>query len=390
MANAESKPERALGRDLVRDELVHASRTWVVKVGTNVLTDRAGALDIGRIRDLADQVSRVLDTGRRVALVSSGAVGAGIGELGLACRPDTMPQVQAAAAVGQAYLIRAYDECLRTHGRRAGQLLLTHDDFDHRSRYLNMRNTLSALFEWRAVPVINENDTISTSEIRFGDNDRLAAMVANLLRAELLVILSVVDGLFSADPAGPTPALPVPLVAQLDDSIIAMAGASKSPLGSGGMKSKLEAAGLVTRAGGSVIITSGLRDRPLDGILAGEPIGTLFLGKGEEQAARKRWIGLTARPKGEIRVDVGARQALVEGAKSLLPVGVVAVVGGFEKGEVVSIADPQGVEFARGLTNFAAADARRIAGLKTEQARAVLGPSAYAEIVHKDNLVLLD
>src|SRR3954470_15678908 len=186
--------------DLVRDEVVLSARTWVVKVGSSVLTGPDGTLDPARIGHLAEQISAVMATGRKVALVSSGAVGAGLGQLGLTRRPDSLPQLQAAAAVGQSYLIRAYDEGLRRHGRHAAQLLLTHEDFNSRPRYLNMRNTLSALFEWDAVPVINENDTISVDEIKFGDNDRLAAMVANLLQAPLLVILSVVDGLSRQDP----------------------------------------------------------------------------------------------------------------------------------------------------------------------------------------------
>src|SRR5256885_3063787 len=219
----------ALARDLVRDDVVLSARTWVIKVGTSVLTGPDGRLDPARIGHLAEQISGVTATGRRVALVSSGAVGAGIGQLGLARRPDNLPQLQAAAAVGQSYLIRAYDDGLRRHGRHAAQLLLTHEDFDSRPRYLNMRNTLSALFEWDAVPVINENDTISVDEIKFGDNDRLAAMVTNLLQAPLLVILSVVDGLYRSDPgSGQTTGDPISLVASLDDETLGLAGTSPS------------------------------------------------------------------------------------------------------------------------------------------------------------------
>src|SRR5918998_1603835 len=221
--------------DLVREDVVLTARTWVVKVGTSVLTGPDGTLDPIRIGHLAEQISATTATGRRVALVSSGAVGAGIGQLGLTRRPDNLRQLQAAAAVGQAYLIRAYDEGLRRHGRHAAQLLLTHEDFDSRPRYLNMRNTLTALFEWNAVPVINENDTISVDEIRFGDNDRLAAMVANLLQAPLLVILSVVDGLCRTDPGhggggggdGPSQPSVVPLVPHLDDEVLELAGSSR-------------------------------------------------------------------------------------------------------------------------------------------------------------------
>jgi glutamate 5-kinase len=328
-------------------------------------------------------------TGRKVALVSSGAVGAGIGQLGLKRRPDNLRQLQAAAAVGQAYLIRAYDEGFRRHGRRAAQLLLTHEDFDSRPRYLNMRNTLTALFEWDAVPVINENDTISVDEIKFGDNDRLAAMVTNLLRAPLLVILSVVDGLYRVDPgAGGGDSDAVPLVVDLDRDVLGLAGDSRSALGTGGMRSKLESARLVTRAGGSVIIASGKKSEPLSRILAGETVGTLFLARGATQGARKRWIGLTARPRGHLVVDTGARKALESGTKSLLAIGVIDVVGEFGKGDVVAVRDAAGQEFARGLSNYTTADARQIRGLRTEQARDLLGPDLYDEVIHKDNLVL--
>src|SRR3954471_8503255 len=236
----------AMARDLVRDDLVYSARTWVVKVGSSVLTGPDGTLDLARIGHLAEQISAVAATGRRVALVSSGAVGAGIGRLGLGRRPDNLPQLQAAAAVGQSFLIRAYDEGFRRHGRHAAQLLLTHEDFDSRPRYLNMRNTLTALFEWDAVPIINENDTISVDEIKFGDNDRLAAMVTNLLQAPLLVILSVVDGLYRTDPGREGRGEVIPLVAQLDEEVLGLAGTSRSAGGTGGMRSKLGAARLVT------------------------------------------------------------------------------------------------------------------------------------------------
>jgi glutamate 5-kinase len=377
-----------VARDLVRDEVVFSAQTWVVKVGTSVLTGADGTLDRSRVDHLAEQVSAVMATGRKVALVSSGAVGAGIGQLGLARRPDNLRQLQAAAAVGQAFLIRAYDEGFRRHGRHAAQLLLTHEDFDSRARYLNMRNTLASLFEWDAVPVINENDTISVDEIKFGDNDKLAAMVTNLLRAPLLVILSVVDGLYRSDPATGEPTEAIPIVTNLDD-VAGFAGVSRSTLGTGGMFSKLEAAGLVTRAGGSVVIASGKKPEPLTRLLRGEPVGTLFLARGATQAARKRWIGLTARPRGYYQVDTGARNAVQSGKKSLLAIGVIDVFGEFEKGDVVGVRDADGQEFARGLSNYATAEARQVRGLRTEQARAILGPAHYDEVIHKDNLVLI-
>ncbi|MDR3637187.1 MAG: glutamate 5-kinase [Isosphaeraceae bacterium] len=376
-------------RDLVRDDIVLSARTWVVKVGTSVLTGTDGRLDPARIAHLAEQISAVMDSGRKVALVSSGAVGAGLGQLGLTRRPDNLRQLQAAAAVGQAYLIRAYDEGLKSHGRHAAQLLLTHEDFDSRLRYLNMRNTVTALFEYDAVPIINENDTISVDEIKFGDNDRLAAMVTNLIQTPLLVILSVVDGLYRADPGPGGSGDIVRLVPHLDEEILALAGSSRSAGGTGGMQSKLQAARLVTQAGGSVVIASGKKPEPLTRILAGEQVGTLFLARGRTHGARKRWIGLTARPRGHYVVDAGARRALETGTKSLLAIGIVDVLGDFDKGDVVGIRDAEGHEFARGLTNFATPDARQIQGLRTEQARLALGAVLDDEVVHKDNLVLL-
>lgn len=377
-----------VARDLVRDEVVLSSGIWIVKVGTNVLTAPNGRLDPARIHHLAEEINAVMDSGRKVALVSSGAVGAGIGQLGLKRRPDNLPRLQAAAAVGQAYLIRAYDESLRQHGRHAAQLLLTHEDFDSRPRYLNMRNTLTSLFEYDAVPIINENDTISVDELKVGDNDRLAAMVTNLLQAPLLVILSVVEGLCQTEPATGARSEPIPLVPQIDDQVLGLAGSSKSTLGTGGMRSKLAAASQVTRAGGSVIIACGTRPNPLTRILAGEQVGTLFLAHGQSHRARKRWIGLTARPRGHYVVDDGARRAIETGTTSLLAIGVVDVIGEFEKGDVVGIRDASGCEFARGLTNYATADARIIRGLHTRQARQALGASLYDEVVHRDNLVL--
>jgi glutamate 5-kinase len=375
--------------DRVRSDVVHAAQTWVVKVGTSVLTGEDGTLDSARIDRLAEQISVVMDTGRKVALVSSGAVGAGMGQLGWKRRPDNLRQLQAAAAVGQAFLIRAYDEGLRRHRRHAAQLLLTHEDFDSRPRYLNMRNTLHALFECDAVPIINENDTISVDEIKLGDNDQLAAMVTNLLQAPLLVILSVVDGLYRADPEKSVVSEVVPVVPQIDDEVLGLAGDSRSLLGTGGMQSKLAAARRVTHAGGSVIITSGVAPAPLTRILAGEPVGTLFLAHGARHRARKRWIGLTARTRGHYVVDAGARHALESGSKSLLAIGIVDVIGDFEKGDVVGICDGAGQEFARGLTNYSTSDARRIRGLRTHDARVALGSTAYDEVIHRDNLALI-
>ena len=375
--------------DAVRTELVRRADPVVVKVGTNVLADATGALDRERIRRLADQLSRIRTGGRHVALVSSGAIGAGVGQLALGRRPTDLPHLQACAAVGQCALMQAYQEALAPHGVHAAQILLTAGDFDNRVRYLNARHTIRTLFEYGCVPVINENDTVSVAEIKFGDNDHLAAMVANLLQAPLLVLLTNVDGLFAADPRTDPAARLVTTVSHIDKSVTDMAAPTQSDLGTGGMRSKLKAARLATSAGGSVIMANGTTDGILDAIFAGEPVGTLFVAHKEALPARHRWLGLTARPKGAFLLDDGARKAVERGGRSLLPVGVLAINGSFGKGDVVSLCDANGVEFARGLTNYSTADAERIRGLATEQILRAVGKVPYVEMVHRDNLAIL-
>jgi glutamate 5-kinase len=374
--------------DPTRQSILARAGTVVVKVGTNVLADPAGRLDRARIQSLADQVQRVRAGGRRVALVSSGAIGAGVGKLNLGRRPADLPHLQACAAVGQSALMQLYQESLAPSGVHVGQLLLTAGDFDSRARYLNVRNTILTLFEYNCLPVINENDTVSVAEIRFGDNDHLAAMVANLLQAPLLVLLTNVDGLFTADPRADPSAQLVPVVPHIDRAVTEMAGATQSVLGTGGMRSKLRAARVATASGGAVVMANGSADGILDKVFAGEPVGTLFLPHGEALPAWKRWLGFTAQPRGVLTVDAGARKAVVGQGASLLPVGVRAVKGEFGKGAVVSICDPAGVEIGRGLVNYSSADAVKIAGLSTEQITAKLGKLPYVEMVHRDNLVV--
>jgi len=373
--------------NLVRREIVTTARTLVVKIGTNVLSKEDDTLDDSRFDALAAEVHQIRQSGRRVVLVSSGAIGAGIGLLGLTRRPDDLPHLQAAAAVGQAHLIHRYDDALHRYGYRAAQLLLTANDFRRRARYLNVRNTLRTLFEYNAVPIINENDTVSVDEIRFGDNDRLAALVTNLLDYPLLVILSVIDGLYDGDPAQPSSRL-IPLVESWNESLLDLATASRSTRGTGGMQSKLEAARSATAVGESVIIANGRTPNVLGRILAGEEIGTLFLAQGESIPAWKRWIGYSLPPRGQYLLDDGARKAIAQRGRSLLAIGITAVQGEFSKGEVVSLVDNKGVEFARGLTNFGAHDARRIAGKRTEQIAEILGSLPYDEVIHCDNLVV--
>src|SRR5262245_14775487 len=319
--------------DPVRQEIIALAQTIVVKVGTNVLTSADGTLDPARLHSLADQVQRIRRSGRKVALVSSGAIGAGIGQLGLGKRPTDLRHLQACAAIGQSFLMRAYQECLAGTGVHTAQILLTASDFDNRTRYLNARNTILTLFEWNCLPIINENDTVSVAEIRFGDNDHLAAMVTNLLQAPLLILLTVVDGLYATDPGtDPTAAL-LATVPTIDGAVMDMAGGSRSTLGTGGMRSKIRAARLATMAGESVIMANGARPGVLDALFAAEPVGTLFLPHGGTVPAWKRWLGFTAQPKGRLVVDAGARNAVQHKGRSLLPIGVVQVVGTFGMGD---------------------------------------------------------
>jgi glutamate 5-kinase len=370
-----------------RQELVRRARTIVVKVGTNVLSTDDDRLDSDRIASLAEQIRRLVESGRKVVLVSSGAIGAGMGLLGLRERPKDLSHLQAAAATGQAHLIHLYDKHLRPHGFHAAQLLLTANDFKSRARYLNVRNTLLTLAEFPTVPIVNENDTVSTEEIKLGDNDRLAAMVANLIRADLLIVLSVVDGLLTGDPTDPA-SQRIPLVERFDEELMSLVGASKSSRGTGGMRTKLEAVQTATAVGTNVMIANGKRPQILDEIFAGEDVGTLFLAEQEAVPAWKRWIGYTLPPKGKLVLDEGARRAVEQQGKSLLAIGVAAVEGDFEKGEVVSLVDLRGEEFARGLTNYDARTASLVAGKRAEEISALLGAMRYDEVIHRDNLVV--
>ncbi|MFQ3652574.1 MAG: glutamate 5-kinase [Gemmataceae bacterium] len=375
--------------DPVRQEVTTAAHTVVIKVGTNVLTGDDGSLAPERFAALAQQLAALRAMGKRVVLVSSGAIGAGVGRLALGKRPSDLRQLQACASIGQPFLMRAWETAFGPHQIPTAQLLLTAADFDSRTRYLNIRNTLSTLFEYGCLPIVNENDTVSVAEIQFGDNDHLAALVTNLLQAPLLIILSVVDGLFTADPTTDPNAQPIATVEQIDAEVMGRAGSTRSALGTGGMRSKLRAARLVTVAGESVILASGRRPEVLSAIFRSERVGTLFLPHATTLPAWKRWVGYTARPKGWLMVDAGARTALVEKGKSLLPIGIVQVSGSFSKGDVVEIRDAQGIEFARGLTNYPAATVDKLRGLRSDQMREILGSVPYAEIIHRDNLVII-
>ena len=367
---------------LKRRDLMGRVRSLVVKLGSNVLADERGLLDEAQIGRIADQVVALKDRGIRVAVVSSGAIAAGIGEMNLGKRPDALPRLQACASIGQAKLMMMFDNALRTHGRHAAQILLVRGDVEDRTRYLNIRNCIAALQSYGAVPIINENDTVSVDEIRFGENDVLAAMVTNLLRADLLVLLTTVEGVFR-DKARQDRFDVVEDMAEVTTA----ADGTRSSLGSGGMPTKLQAAHMVVAAGEMAAIANGRRPNVLLDILAGEPVGTLFVPKAAKMRARSRWIGLTRRPRGRILVDAGAAKAL-RARKSLLASGITGVEGTFARGDVVAIAGADGKTVAQGLSNYAAEDIARIKGLKTTQFAAVLGERLYDEVVHADDLVL--
>lgn len=371
----------------VRRSAFDASRTVVVKIGTNALSRPDDTLDLDRISSIADQLVRLRQTGKKVLVVSSGAIGAGIGLLGLKERPKELPHLQATASVGQAHLIGAYDAAFQRHGLRASQILLTANDFRRRVRYLNIRNTINTLFEYDVIPVVNENDTVSIDEIKFGDNDRLAAMVSSLLDRPLLVILSVIDGLFDRDPKDPS-AKVIPLVESWDETLRGLAADSKSSRGTGGMVTKLEAVRMATSGGGNVIIANGTNRTVLDQVRQAEEVGTLFLGAGEPVPAWKRWIGYTVTPSSKLRIDAGATQAVRDNGKSLLAIGITGIEGHFSKGEIVSLLAPDGREVARGIVNFHSEEVARIAGKRTEEITALLGPDADQSVIHRDNLAV--
>ena len=372
---------------LIRQEIIQTARTIVIKVGTSVLSNDDDSLDVSRIAALAEQLYRIRQTGRRVVLVSSGAVGAGMALLNLKTRPSDLPHLQAAAATGQAHLIRLYNDCLEVHGFRAAQLLLTANDFRNRERYLNVRNTLNTLFEFSVLPIINENDTVSISEIQFGDNDQLAAMVSNLLGDSLLIVLSVIDGLLDGDPDSPDSKV-IPVVERWDEKLLALASDSKSRGGTGGMRAKLQAARKVTEVGENVIIANGRRDRVLDQIMAGDEIGTLFLAQGRNIPAWKRWIGYTVEPRGKLKLDAGAKKALTTNGRSLLAIGIINVEGNFGRGDVVSLLGEDGQEFARGLTNYDSPTTTRLKGQRLADLPSDPANLPYEEIIHRDNLLV--
>ena len=372
----------------MRDK-VSGARRWVVKIGSALLTADGRGLDQGAMAVWVEQMVALHAAGIELVLVSSGAVAAGMSRLGWQVRPSAIHELQAAAAVGQMGLVQAWESSFAGHGRHTAQILLTHDDLSDRKRYLNARTTLRTLVELGVIPVINENDTVATDEIRFGDNDTLAALVANLVEADLLVILTDRDGMFDADPRH-NPDASLIFEARADDPALdAVAGGTGGALGRGGMQTKLRAARLAARSGAYTMIVGGRIERVLDRLREGERLGTLLTPERGLLAARKQWLAGQLQTRGTLTLDAGAVKALLEDHKSLLPVGVKNVEGNFRRGEMVICVAPDGREVARGLVNYSAADARKIAGQGSDSIESLLGYVDEPELVHRDNLIVV-
>jgi glutamate 5-kinase len=365
------------------------NKRFVVKVGSTLVTNGGSGLDALAIASWAGQIARLCRTGKEVVLVSSGAIAEGMQRLGWAKRPQSIHELQAAAAVGQMGLVQVYESCFREHGLRTAQVLLTHADLADRQRYLNARSTLLTLLGLGIIPVINENDTVVTDEIRFGDNDTLGAMVTNLVEADCLVILTDQPGLYTDDPRRNPNATLVRSARAGEPRLEEMAGGTGSSIASGGMLTKVLAAKRAARSGAETVIASGREDDVLVRLAAGESIGTLLVPNTTPLAARKQWLADHLQIAGRFIIDAGAAGALRSGGKSLLPIGVSRVEGDFDRGAVVACVSPEGIEVARGLSNYGAQEARRIAGRASTEIESILGYVDEPELIHRNNLVVL-
>ncbi|MGH8762987.1 MAG: glutamate 5-kinase [Nitrosospira sp.] len=369
--------------------IVKQSRRIVIKVGSSLVTNQGQGLDHAALARWAEQIARLKKMGKEVVLVSSGAIAEGMQRLQWKKRPHALHELQAAAAVGQMGLVQAYESCFRSHEIQAAQVLLTHEDLSDRKRYLNARSTLITLLSLNVIPVINENDTVVTDEIRFGDNDTLAALVTNLIEADVLVILTDQGGLFTADPRKDPKARLVEEARAGDPAIEGMAGSAGSDIGRGGMLTKVVAAKRAARSGAHTVIASGHEPDVLILLAQGEAIGTQLLAETMTLAARKQWLADHLQTRGNVTLDEGAVKALTGSGKSLLSIGVTDVSGNFERGEVVGCLDPGGKEIARGLINYNAAETRRISRRASTEIETILGYVDEPELIHRNNLVLL-
>ncbi|UCD59333.1 MAG: glutamate 5-kinase [Candidatus Hydrogenedentota bacterium] len=365
-------------------------RLLVVKVGTTLISSWSDFLDREKMYPIVEDISDLRKRGIKVILVSSGAIGAGMGVLGLKTRPKLLPQKQAAAAIGQSKLMHFYKELFNEHDLRVAQILLTKGDLDDREKYLNARSTLSTLLQYEnIVPIVNENDTVAVDEIKFGDNDTLSAIVASKMQADLLVILSNVDGLYDCDPRKSAVPKLIDEVKDLSDDLKKMCGSASAETSVGGMDAKLEAARIATLSGIGMVLANGEREHILRDIFTGTCACTYFHPKREVIAGRKRWIAFGSAPRGSVKIDAGAKRALLEAGRSLLPSGVVGVTGRFDRGDTISILDEENKEIARGLANYSAEEIGKIKGAHSSKIPELLGHKDYDEVVHRDNLAVL-
>lgn len=364
----------------------HVKRV-VIKIGSGVISNEDG-LEKDRVAAIANDVCGLLDRGLEVVLVSSGAVAAGKGQLGIVGRPQNIPQKQAAAAIGQTRIIHTYRETFQSRRYNVAQVLLTRDDLSNRRRYLNARNTVMTLFDYGVTPIVNENDTVVVEEIRFGDNDNLSALVTNLVEADMLIILSDVDGFFDKDPGEHDDAQLIPIVERVTPAIEAMGGKSNGSLGTGGMSTKLKAAKKAALSGVGTLVVNGRTPGILTRIFAGEEVGTYFLPSQSKLTAKKHWIAFSKKPRGKLLVDDGGRHAVIRHGKSLLPSGICGVEGGFDRGDAVRLCDRDGAEFARGVVSYSLAETLQIMGKQSAEIESTLGYKYRDEVVDRDNLVL--
>ncbi|OCL25256.1 glutamate 5-kinase [Orenia metallireducens] len=369
-------------------ESIRKAKRIVIKVGSSSLTYQNAKLNLGRIDKLIREIVDLKNQGKEVILVSSGAVAAGQGELNLVERPQTIPEKQALAAIGQGILMKTYQKLFSEYGQKVAQVLLTQKDLTDRKRYLNSRNTLNQLLQYGVIPVINENDTVAVEEIKFGDNDTLSALVSSLIDADLLIILSDIDGLYTADPRKEPTAKLLSRIDDISHEIEALAGDAGTKRGTGGMITKIKAAKVSTRSGIPLIIANGSLDNVLSQITQGVEVGTLFLSQ-EKLASREKWIAFNLDVEGQIVIDSGAVKALLEKGKSLLPCGILDSKGDFSAGAVVDIINQEGDSLARGLVNYSQREIEQIKGLHTSKIKERLGYQDYDEVVHRDNLVLM-
>ncbi|NPV29275.1 MAG: glutamate 5-kinase [Firmicutes bacterium] len=370
-------------------EMLPRARRIVVKIGTSLLCNKKGQLNLKRMENLVHDLAGLWQESREIIVVSSGAIGAGLGRLGFTRLPRTLPEKQAAAAVGQGVLMHLYENFFTPRGIIVAQVLLTRDDIKNRERYLNARHTFQTLLQYRVIPIVNENDTVAVEEIRFGDNDTLAALVACLVDADLLVLLTDLDGLYTADPHREGAGELIPEISEITPEVETLAGGRGSAFTTGGMETKLQAAKITMGAGIPLVIGNGMRAGTLKRIVAGEKVGTFFVPREDRMQARKRWIAYGSLIQGKVYVDRGAVNALVKKGKSLLPSGILRVEGSFEAGSVVSVVDPEGKELARGISNYSSKAVDLIKGRNTGEIEGILGYKDYDEVIHRDNLTVI-